>query len=360
MSSFQLPNKFLSIDVYKHLVNEQHFLVQLKNLFDWNGLAVPLEDIGSNDAGTGGKPRYPSVLMLKLLFVSFLFNLSDRDTEFHATNNILVKCFLELPITDTAPDHTTIHRFRELVLLKKGIAFFETTFRSLITEARNKGIQFSTVDALDATHTLAKVDTDKPQDPKTPRDPDASWGCKGDETRITSTGQKVKIPKYFHGYKAHLLAETGLGIITGFHATTGKTADIDGGDSLMHRTLNDTERSNIHVLLADKGYGCPVWINLLEKHTGIMTAFSLPEPMTKRGEHQEKWQTYKANEGRNAFKRDRYIIERVNADLKDHHGLRTCRYLGLLKYHFQVAMSSMAHNLKIFVHQLSGARFKPM
>jgi hypothetical protein len=246
------------------------------------------------------------------------------------------------------------------VLLKKGVAFFEITFRSIITQAKNKGIRFGIVDALDATHTLSKVDTNKPQDPESPHDPDASWGCKGNETKITTDGKKVQIPKYFHGYKAHLIAETNSGIIVGFHATTGKTADIDGGDDLVHKILTDTERESIKILLADKGYGCPVWINLLEKYTGIMTAFSLPDTMTKRGEHQEKWKAYQKDEGRNAFKRERYVIERVNADLKDHHGLRKCRYLGLLKYQFQLAMSGMAHNLKIFVRQLTGARFKPM
>jgi IS5 family transposase len=360
MSNIKLPNSFLARDVYKRLVDQNHFLVKLDEQFDWYELAEPLKDLGENDHGEGGRPRYPAVQMLKMLFVSFLFSLSDRETETEATNHLIVKYFLGLPIDERAPDHTSLCRFREAVLRKKGALFFTNLFRSLLAQAKERGVKFGVVSALDATHTLAKVDTDKQDDPGSPRDPDASWGCKGDETKVTTDGQKVKIPKFFFGYKAHLLGETANNVITGFHVTQGATADIDGGDILIHRVLTNDERKDMKVLIADKGYGCPVWINLLEKYTGIMTAFSLPEWMYKKGsEHLKlKWLNYKQDEGRNAFKRDRYKIEQINGDLKDNHGMRRCRYLGLTKYHLQTAMASMAHNLKIFIKLLTGVRFK--
>lgn len=358
MSNIKLPNAYLSHDVYKQLIDENHFLVKLGTLFDWYALVEPLNDLGENDHG--GRPRYPAVLMLKMLFISFIFNRSDRETEEEATNHLVVKYFLRLPIDEKAPDHTSLCRFRETVLKKKGMSFFTDLFRSILSQAKEKGVRCGVVSALDATHTFAKVDAKKPQDPTTPHDPDASWGCKGLETKTTDTGQKVHIPKYFFGYKAHLLAETTKGIITGLYATEGKTADIDGGDMLIHRILTNEERKQIDFLTADKGYGCPVWINMLEKYTGITTAFSLPDTMTKKGKHKEKWRAYMKNDGRTTFRKERTVIERVNGDLKDNHGLRKCRYLGLAKYHLQLAMSSMAHNFKIFVTLLSGARLKPI
>lgn len=358
MSVVTLPNAYMSRDVYRGCIDENHFLVKLSHAFDWHLFAAPLIDLGENDHG--GRPRYPAVLMLKMLFIAFLFNHSDRDTEFAATNNLLVKYFLGLPIDERAPDHTSLCRFRETVLTKKGGAFFDDLFRALIGEAKAAGIEPGVVAALDATHTFADVATEKPQDPRSPRDPDASWGCKGDEVKMTTTGEKVKIPKYFYGFKAHLLSETNHGIITGLLATPGQVADIDGGDDLIHKVLSEKERQGVAVLTADKGYGCPVWINLLEKHTGIMTAFSLPATMTERGEHREKWRSYAQDEGRKAFKRERYVIERVNADLKRYHGLRRARYLGLAKYRLQLAMASMAHNLKIFMRLMTGATFRPI
>lgn len=356
MNHIKLPNAYMSRDVYKHFIDENHFLVKLEEVFDWYDLASPLENLGNNERG--GRPRHASVVMLKMLFVSFLFNLSDRETEFSATNNLLVKYFIGLPIDEKAPDHTSLCRFRDTVLTQKGIVFFEELFRHLIAQAKQKGISFSTIQALDATHTVADVSRNNPQDPKSPRDPDATWGCKGDETKTTADGKKVQIPKYFFGYKSHLLAETAYGFITGIHTTAGNIADIDGGDDLIHRILTNRERKNIFVLLCDKGYGCPVWINSLEKFTNIMTAFSLPKTMLTKGENQKKWKKYTQDEGRNAFKKDRYIIERVNADLKDNHSLRRCRYLGSLKYHLQSIMASACHNMKLAVRILTGARLQ--
>lgn len=358
MSIVKLPNAYLSRDIYRGCIDERHFLAQLATAFDWYALSEPLRDLGENDHG--GRPRYPAVLMLKMLFIAFLFDHSDRDTEFAATNNLLVKYFLGLPIDEKAPDHTSLCRFREAVLAKKGTAFFDQLFRSLVGEAKTRGIEAGVVQALDATHVFADVDTDKAQDPKTPRDPDASWGCKGNETRISTEGKKVRIPKYFYGFKAHLTAETSQGLITGFHVTPGNIADIDGGDELIHKAMTDADRSGLKVLLADKGYGCPVWINLLEKYTGIMTAFSLPETMKTKGIHRKKWQGYSQDEGRNAFKRNRYIIERVNGSLKKHHGFDRARYLGLAKMHLQTAMSAIAHNLKIIMRLIAGISFRPI
>lgn len=360
MSIIKLPNAYLARDVYKGLVDQKHFLVQLDEQFDWCGLAEPLSDLGENDAG--GRPRYPSVLMLKMLFVAFLFNLSDRETESEATNHLLVKYFIGLPINERSPDHTSLCRFREVILLKKGTCFFTNLFHSLLAQAKERSISFGVVSSLDATHTLANIDAYKKDDSSSPRDPDASWGCKGNETKTTTDGTRVQIPKYFFGYKAHILAETTHNLIMGFHVTPGNISDIDGGDILIHQILTDDQRSGIHVLCADKGYGCPIWINLLEKYTGIMTAFSLPEWMYKKGPEnlKLKWLNYKADEGRNAFKRERYKIEQVNGDLKENHGMRRCRYLGLNKYFLQTAMSSIAHNLKIYIKLLTGARFKPI
>lgn len=355
---FSLPNTYLSYDIYQSFIDKDHFLARLKHLFPWEEMSDPLGDLAHNNEG--GKPRWSPVILLKMLFISFLFDHSDRDTEEAAASNLYVKYFLGLAINERAPDYSTLCRFRGEVLLTKGTSFFDTLFRQIIGTAKKRGVSFSPIKALDATHTLASVDTARPQDSTTPQDPNASWGCKGTETKITKGGTKVEVQKLFFGYKAHLLGETNHGLVSGFHVTPGNVADIDGGDVLIHRTLTDEERKDTHFLLGDKGYGCAVWINLLEKYTGIHTAFSLPKSMLTKGVYQKKWQDYVADPNRNELKKERYIIERINADMKENHGLRRCRYRGIIKYHFQTAMAAMAHNLKLTITLLTGARLRPL
>jgi IS5 family transposase len=349
--------------LYEGCIDKDHFLAQLDWIFNWDDLAEPLFDLANN--AHGGRPRYSPLIMLKMLFLSFLFDKSDRDMEFAATNNLLIKYFLRLPIDGKSPDHSSISRFRDEILREKGGEFFKDMFYSIVAQAKDKGINFSTIQALDATHTTADVNTHndghkvKHLEGK-PRDKDASWGCKGTETKITSKGKKVEVNKYFYGYKAHLTAETNHGLVTEYHTTTGKTADIDGGDRLIHRVMGEKQRKQIDILTADKGYGSPVWINLLEKFTDIITAFCLPKTMTEQGFKKEKWQSYDQDFNRKTMRKLRYVIERTNGDLKNNHSLRRCRYLGLQKYNFQTAMASIAHNVKTSVRIITGARLRPI
>lgn len=354
MATFKLGNKYLAEDVYKTIIDERHFLAQLKRLFDWSALAAPLADLANNTAG--GRPRHAPAVMLKLLLLSFLFDLSDRDTEFFATSHLYAKYFLGLPIDEAAPDYSTLSRFRSEVLAVKGPDFFLELFRSLIAAAKAQGVIFGSIHTIDTTHSTADVDTHKDHERPAPRDPDAAWGVKGAETKLTPTGAKVEVLKTFFGYKAGLLAETNYGLVTGLATAPGDTADLDMGDDLVHVTLTDAERQAIGVLLGDKAFGCPIWINLLEKYTGLTTAFSLPKTMLRK----KKWQAYISDPDRATLRKERSVIERVNADLKDNHSLRRCRYVGQIKYTCQTTLAAIAHNLKITIRILTGARLRPI
>src|SRR3989338_8531463 len=197
MNHIKLPNAYLSRDIYRGFIDETHFLAQLEQVFDWHELAEPLMDLGNNELG--GRPRHAAVVMLKMLFVSFLFDQSDRETEFSATNNLLVKYFVGLPIDEKAPDHSSLCRFRAAVLEQKGVAFFDGMFRNLTTQAKRRGIAFSTIQALDATHTVADVSKDSPEDPGSPRDQDASGGARETRRGRPSVGRKSRFPSSSSG-----------------------------------------------------------------------------------------------------------------------------------------------------------------
>ena len=360
---FKLPNRFMSHDVYKSFINENHFLSQLGLVFDWDSIAEPLWSLAKNEQG--GRPRQSPVVLIKMLFLAFLYDRSDREMEFMATSDLYVKYFLRLPIDGLAPDHSSLSRFRDEVLETHGTDFFKHMFEKILQTATRHGVILGRVYALDATHVTSSIQgkTDS-HDVKTygttSKDTDASWGTKGLETKLTKEGKKVLVQKSFFGYKVHGLAETKYGLVTNLSVTTGRIADIDAADELIHRLLSKRQRSFIDVLLADKGYGCPVWINLLEKFTGIMTAFHLPETYLTKGEHKDKWNAYVNDEGRTAYRKHRTVIERVFGDVKNNHGLKRARYRGTTKLYLQSVLSMMSHNIKILLKQISGVNFKPI
>lgn len=354
-------NTYLSKTIYDNLVPKDHFLKKLNEIFDWNELLFDLRLLGKNEHG--GRPRYNPVCLFKMLFLSFLYDLSDRDVSDFCRDNIPAKFFIGLDITEEAPDFTTLSVFRKEILNQFGKEWFSDLVKDIALESKKMGVQFSAIHSLDATHTLACVDTHKDKERENQgqgkRDPDAKWGAKGTEIKITSSGDKVEVVKFFYGYKAHLLCETDNGLIAASGVSSGNEADINAGEELLIKKLNEAERKEIKTITADKAYGDGVLIGILERDYGVKTAFALGGQFFK-GKYKERWKAYRDDILRIEAKRKRYVIERVNADLKNNHGLKRCRYLGLTKYHFQVAMSSIAHNLKIITTLITGARLRPV
>lgn len=362
MATTKSFNGYLSRTVYESLVPADHFLRKLDTVVDWRELSWDLHRLAKNDHG--GQPRYAPSLLVKMLFLSFLYDLSDDDTEAFCSESIPAKCFLGLEVTERAPDATTLSVLRGEILTTLGETWLDGLLRGVLRHAKAAGVPFGTLHALDATHVLADVNThadrERQEAGKPPRDPDARWGAKGTETRKTTDGQTVKVTKFFHGYKAHALAETDHGLITGLSVSPGNTADVTAGEDLVLVRMTREERTAItlQTLTADKAYGDAVLIGILERDYGIQTALGLNGQFLK-GRYRDHWQAYLDDPERIAARRKRSIIERTFADQKDNHGLRRCRYLGLEKFHLQATFAALCHNLKTLMRMQFGIRLRP-
>lgn len=366
--NFVIPNAYLSRTVYDNLVPKDDFLRLLSELIDWRELVWDLCKLANNNEG--GRPRYNPVLLFKMLFLSFLFNTSDRDTEELCTNNIRCKFFLGIELQTNAPDFSTLCRFRKELLMRFGKEWLDGVFSQIVSECKNLGVKFGTVHALDATHSIARVDLHKAGTPhsndeitqKNPddlSDPDARWGVKGTEMKKDVNGNVVTLRKFFYGYKAHLLTETNNGLITALATSQGNEADVDAGEDLLLRKMSAEQRAEINLLTltADAGYSDAVLIGILEKDHGMKTAIAL-HPSLLNGTYKDRWKAYKQSR-KTILKQNRYVVEQVNGDMKNSHGFAHCRYLGLAKYHLQTVMTAIAHNLKIATTVGLGVRFRP-
>ena len=63
-----------------------------------------------------GRPAYPSLLMFKVLLLQSLYGLSDAEMEEALGDRLSFRRFVGLSLTDAVPDHTTICRFRNLLV----------------------------------------------------------------------------------------------------------------------------------------------------------------------------------------------------------------------------------------------------
>jgi IS5 family transposase len=192
-----------------------------------------------------------------MLLVSYLYGISERQTEELCNDSLSVKCFLGIAADERAPDHATLTLFKNRLVAKEGEGSFRGLFQEILRTAQRKGIKFGRIQVVDSTHTIADVNVakdEKRQDKEgeRPRDPDASWGVKGSKKVKDEAGQERVQKEYFYGYKTHLSINAENGLITSLKVTTGSAYDGHQLPTLVEQDL--AQGAPAEVYAGDRGY----------------------------------------------------------------------------------------------------------
>jgi IS5 family transposase len=336
-------------------VPKSHFLRQLRGLLDWEKLCRPLLKVYKGGAEVGGVPYHPSVLF-RMLLLSYLYKLSERQVEEYVNDSLGAKYFLGLGVDQKAPDHSSLTVFKDRVLAKKGAQGFEELFGQVVKLALEKGIEFGKIQIVDATHPIADVDVKKDDDRREggakPRDPDAAWGSKGKKKIKTADGAWAQVNKSFYGYKSHMSMNAESEIVTAIVPTAGNKTD---GQQFRELEKRDEAVGVVADIYAgDKGYEDGDNHELLHSK-GKHSALCLNGYRTKKYP-QGKWADMKASAEYQEGLKERYKIEQKNAEAKRRHGLDRCRYVMWRKYALQAYVTGIVLNLKRMVWLLCGVR----
>jgi IS5 family transposase len=354
-------NSFFGHFLYSQVVDKEHFLVKATTAIDWDKYTKRCLKWYQGH-GEVGRPPYNPVVVLKMLFLSYLYNLSERQVEQEVNDRLSMKYFLGLGADEVAPDHSTLTYFKERLLDGGGIEAYTQLLQDMVVQAQKKGIIFGKVQVVDATHTTADVNTQKDhkreKDGKGKRDPDAKWGTKHSKlVKDPATGETKKIPEHFHGYKAHLSYNPGSQLITSVVTTSGEVDDGGQFPALVEQD-NAIELPPDRTYAGDKGYDYGDNHELL-KEKGLGDALRLKKTRTeKKDPHTKRWEELEASETYQKGGKERYKIEQKNGEGKRGHGLRRCRYVGLARYHVQTIMTAWVLNLKVVVARSSGVTLR--
>lgn len=365
----QTTDSFFGSFLYEQVIPKNHFLVKAKEIIDWEVFSRKLlKWYRISESRGGGNIPYDPALLLRMLFLSYLYNISERQIEERVTFDLTFKYFVGLGVDEKAPDHSTLTYFKERLLLGGGKSAFDELLREILRQAQNQGIHFGSIQIIDATHTGADVNTDKdkqrkrggkkdkdgkPKLPAPPRDPDAAWGVKHVKVvKNIETGKIEKQKECFYGFKSHTSMNAKTNLIVSITTTPGNETDgkqfitVANKDNQTkgldrHRTYATDKASDdgdIHQYLKDKKLGNAV--RLKKTRTAPM------------------WQKLNNDSKHREGLKERYKVERKFAEEKQGHGLKRCRYLGLTKYHAQTVMTALAVNLKVVVAFMTGSTLK--
>jgi len=299
-------------------------------------------------------------VLLKMLLVAYLYNLSERQAEAYINDSMSAKYFLGLGMDQFAPDHSTLAKFKERIILRKREMKLEQLLADIVQTALEKGIHFGSIQLVDSTHSVADVNTSKEnnrrKEGKEPRDSDAQWGAKGKHTIQGPDGTKSRQVKYFFGYKAHVSLNAENHLITSLIMTPGNAYD---GHFLPGLIENDQAQGlPVGIVSADRGYDDSQNHFFLAQQN-IQSAICLNSYRThKKDANKEAWLELKASPAYWQGLKERYKIERKFGECKQQHSLGRCRYRGLERYCIQSVLTAMALNLKRMVKLLYGVNFR--
>jgi len=346
--------------VYQRAVAPEHFLRQLADLIDWEWFSEKLIRLYQG-VGQIGRPPYDPVVILKMLLLSYLYNLSERQTEVYCNDSLSAKCFLGLAVDEPAPDHSTLTAFKGRIIERGGEQSLRELLAEIVATAVRQGVKFGSIQVVDSTHTVANVNVEKDEQRqekkgKGPRDGGARWGVKHSRRYRTEQGQKVEQKEYFYGYKTHTSMNAEAEMITGVTVTAGNAPD---GKQLTRLVEQDLAQGlPVETYSGDRGYDDS------ENHFGLASrglhsALKLNRYRTeKKDRNKEVWVALKQTPQYEAGQKVRYKIERKYGEAKGYHGLRRCRYLGYLRMTIQAYLTVITLNLKRLVKLVTGVNFK--
>ena len=119
--------------IYDRVIPENHLLKLLDKAVDFsfvNGLCR-----GAYNADCG-RPGYGPEMIFKIIFLQFLYNVSDRRIEEQGNFNLVLQWFAGLDRDESPPDASSLTRFRDRLGEKR----FARIFNQIVEIARGKGL----------------------------------------------------------------------------------------------------------------------------------------------------------------------------------------------------------------------------
>lgn len=289
-------------------------LDRLHDLAKWYRFEKVLS--GVRDEGAG-RPAYPALLMFKVLLLQSLYGLSDAETEEALLDRLSFRRFVGLALTDAVPDHSTVCRFRNL-LIEQGV--LEKLFAELDKQLDKAGLILRRGTMLDAT--VIETTAARPGGGETTSDPDARY-----------TRRQGRQGSSF-GYKAHVGVDEGSGLIRAVETTPANVNDTVPADALI--------RGDEKAVLADAAY------HTHAREAALKARGIKPRLMRRANKHHPALPPRLRYYNR-LISRRRAAVETTFATLKRRMGLGCIRYRGLAKATGQVLIAAIAFNMRRWV-----------
>lgn len=145
-----VPANELDQQIFAATVPANHYLRRVRQAVDFERCRDLMAAAYCSDQG---RPAVEPVLLLKLEFLEYHYNLSDRQVIEQAHYNMAFRWFLGLSLHSPLPHHTLLTYFRQRLGWEK----HQQLFDQIVGQAREQGLVKDRLRLKDATHVLANI-----------------------------------------------------------------------------------------------------------------------------------------------------------------------------------------------------------
>jgi len=198
-------------------------LEKINKIVNWDDILSIVQVVDRTDKRSGGAPHKDLLVKVKMLFLQYLYNLSDPELEDQVNDRLSFQNFVGISFTSTIPDYTTIWRFRErLIEMHLNDKLFDTILGYL--ESHNLLLKKGTI--IDAT----LIDSvNRPLSGKKRKEQEDAPSSQID----TDAASTMKRGKYYFGYKGHIGTDVGSNLIRKRDFSSAKSHDSQNKDALL-------------------------------------------------------------------------------------------------------------------------------
>ncbi len=122
MKSYKNTNdpqrSFVTVYVEKHSKKNQ-FFIEINKIINWESIDSKLKKVYTKGLKERGAKAYSPLLLFKMQLISIWYDLSDIQTEAMVNDSISALNFCDLSIEDDVPGHSTLSRFRKVLIEQK-------------------------------------------------------------------------------------------------------------------------------------------------------------------------------------------------------------------------------------------------
>jgi transposase len=149
-ADYYLPPTAVDLLVFEKLIVPDHYLRLVKAAIDFEPLRQLVADCYAPQVGRGAEDP---VRLLKLHFLEFHYDLSDREVIAAAQVNVAFRFFLDFSLESPLPVPSLLSQFRT----RLGAERFTKVFNQILRQAREHGLVKDRLRLKDATHLIANI-----------------------------------------------------------------------------------------------------------------------------------------------------------------------------------------------------------